>query len=141
MPRGMVVPTVSGTSLPPNVMSAQAGAAINARAAPQPALPQPVPWTPPAAPTPAPYVPAPPTGGGGTSGGGGGGATGGSGGGGSISLPADPGAPVAVPSGGKIDFGGRSWIVKDSSGGAVGPGPNVFVGSSECVGGNGAARR
>jgi len=34
---------------------------------------------------------------------------------------------------GRIDFAGYSWIVKDSGGGAVGPGPNVFVGSQDFI--------
>ena len=122
MPAGMTVPLVAGTQLPPNVMSAQVATAVQSRSDTQPTLPQPVPW---AAPTTT-GVPQPPAAGGGA---GGGGTTTGGGGAGA-DLPSTPG-PLTGPSGGRIQFAGYSWIVKDSAGGAVGPGPNVFVGTSE----------
>jgi len=45
--------------------------------------------------------------------------------------PATTGAKVN--NGGKLQFKGFNWEIKDSGGGMVGPGPNVFVGSADYV--------
>lgn len=123
LPAGQVnsVPVVAGSGLPPNVMSAQVASATSLRSAAQPMLPPRVQWTP----LPGAGQPPPPTGGGGTASGGG--ATGGA-----TWPPGGPTAPI-TRSGGTIAFAGRNWVVKDSSGGAVGPGPNQFVGDGRYV--------
>ena len=40
---------------------------------------------------------------------------------------------MQVNNGGTIAFAGYNWGIKDSGGGAVGPGPNVFSGDSNFV--------
>jgi hypothetical protein len=40
---------------------------------------------------------------------------------------------ISGPANGQITWSGYTWGVKDSGGAAVGPGPNVFVGSSNYV--------
>ena len=107
MPAAAALPQLTGGMLPPTLQSAAAAMAFVSRWAPQPELPQPTrAWVPPSpASAPSPQPPnAPPA------------------------WPVGGGGQRTAAAGGRIAWQGLNWVVKDSGGSAVGPGPNVFVG-------------